>query len=98
MTKTEPSYRTGSTRRGESPGPGLRPLAKAEFSTPPGGMIIALGENPGFHNLIERGIRWSCNDDLSKVNDYLQEKPFPTPEMNAPRTDVTPFEYLEVGK
>lgn len=53
--------------------------------------------NPGFHNLIERGIRWSCNDDLSKVNDYLQEKPFPTPEMNAPRTDVTPFEYLEVG-
>ena len=53
--------------------------------------------NPGFHNLIERGIRWSCKDDINQVDDYLQEKPFPTPEMTPPRTDVAPFQYLEVG-
>lgn len=53
--------------------------------------------NPGFHNLIERGIRWSCNDDLKHVADYTQERPFPIPEMTPLKSDLTPFQYLEVG-
>ncbi len=53
--------------------------------------------NKGFQNLLERGIRWAAKDDKTQVPNYLTEQPFPIPEMTAKRTDVKPFEYLEVG-
>ncbi len=46
--------------------------------------------NAGFQNLVERGIRWACNDDVSKVPNYSDR-----PEMTAPRKDVKPFEYVD---
>lgn len=46
--------------------------------------------NPGFQNLVERGIRWACNDDVSKVPSFSDR-----PEMTAPRKDVKPFEYVD---
>ncbi len=49
--------------------------------------------NPGFHSLIERGIRWATRKDAVDA-----EPPFPVPEMTAKRTDVKPFEYIDVGK
>lgn len=39
--------------------------------------------HPGFHNLIERGIRWATQGDLSKVPAYLD-----APTMTAKRTDL----------
>jgi putative membrane-bound dehydrogenase-like protein len=58
--------------------------------------------NPGFQNLIERGIRWATGNDPAVVPNYRAEspfsKPFPIPEMTAKRTDVQPFEYTDVGK
>ncbi|MFT3878273.1 MAG: ThuA domain-containing protein [Gemmatales bacterium] len=45
--------------------------------------------HPGFQNLVERGIRWACNADMSKVPAY-----FNAPEMTKKRTDVAPFEYM----
>lgn len=45
--------------------------------------------HPGFHNLIERGIRWACGDDPSQVpvfRDKVALKPLPR--------DVKPFEYV----
>jgi putative membrane-bound dehydrogenase-like protein len=58
--------------------------------------------NPGFHNLIERGIRWAVGTDPGVVPVYRVEspfsKPFPVPEMTPKRTDVKPFEYVDVGK
>lgn len=46
--------------------------------------------NPGFQNLVERGIRWACDDDVSKVPSFADR-----PEMTAPRKDVKPFEYVD---
>ena len=56
--------------------------------------------HPGFHNLIERGIRWSVQDDLSKVPTYKATyagTDFPIPKMTEKRTDIAPFEYVDVG-
>ena len=46
--------------------------------------------NAGFQNLVERGIRWACNDDVSKVPSFSDRV-----EMTAPRKDVKPFEYVD---
>ncbi len=53
--------------------------------------------NPGFHNLVERGIRWAAKDDPSVVPSYLNDLPFETPEMTPKRTDKKPFDYIDVG-
>src|SRR5262249_8593899 len=65
--------------------------------------------NPGFQELVERGIRWSVGQDATKgtrpeakeVKPPVQspfEKQFPIPEMTEKRTDVKPFEFVDVGK
>jgi putative membrane-bound dehydrogenase-like protein len=46
--------------------------------------------NPGFHNLVERGIRWAGGDDPGRVPAFADH-----PEMTAKRTDVKPFEYVD---
>lgn len=56
--------------------------------------------NPGFQNLVERGVRWACNDDPSKAGPFQEtgvRKPFFPLPMTEKRTDVQPFEYVEVG-
>ena len=59
--------------------------------------------NPGFQNLVERGIRWAVGGDPGLVPAFSDGKsmarsasvrpPFPRPEMTAKRTDVKPFEF-----
>ena len=53
--------------------------------------------NPGFHNLIERGMRWAAGRDLAAVPPYQRDLPFVVPEMTAQRTDKKPLEYIDVG-
>lgn len=71
--------------------------------------------NPGFQELLERGLRWSVGQDpttVKKPSDNSPDKPqadakaapaspftrpFPVPDMKPKRTDVAPFEYLDVG-
>ena len=53
--------------------------------------------NPGFQNLVERGIRWACGDESTRVPDFRDESRFPIPNMTALRTDVAKFEFEEVG-
>jgi putative membrane-bound dehydrogenase-like protein len=48
--------------------------------------------NPGFVNLVERGIRWAVGDDPSVVPAYADVANY-VPEMTAKRTDVKPFEF-----
>lgn len=45
--------------------------------------------NPGFHNLVERGIRWAVKQDPQAAGPYSDRV-----EMTAKRTDVKPFEYV----
>ena len=47
-------------------------------------------EQPGFQNLLERGVRWACGQDPALAGVY-----FDKPEMTKPRKDVKPFEYVE---
>jgi hypothetical protein len=54
--------------------------------------------NPGFQNLIERGIRWAAGHKPGLAGEFRADPPFPIPEMTPKRTDVKPFEYVDVGK
>src|SRR6266576_317645 len=49
-------------------------------------------DNPGFQNLVERGIRWAVGADPSVVPAYGD-----SPEMTKLRKDVKPFEYVEAN-
>lgn len=53
--------------------------------------------NPGFINLVERGIRWACKQDPTVAGAYAERQPFVMPDMTELRSDVEPFEYEEVG-
>jgi putative membrane-bound dehydrogenase-like protein len=70
--------------------------------------------NPGFQELLERGLRWSVGQDPTKVQKFTNDsepkkqpvasvpaspftRPFPVPDMKPKRTDVAPFEYVDVG-
>lgn len=48
--------------------------------------------NPGFQNLVERGIRWACGQDPSSVTTFADR-----PEMTKLPTDSKPFEYVEAN-
>ncbi|MBS0266845.1 MAG: ThuA domain-containing protein [Planctomycetes bacterium] len=48
--------------------------------------------NPGFHNLVERGIRWAAGQDPGAVPAFVDR-----PEMTPKRKDVKPFEYVEAN-
>jgi len=53
--------------------------------------------HPGFHNLIERGIRWVARDDLAVVPPYRSDPgPFVL-EMNPLDPKRKPFEFVDVG-
>ncbi len=53
--------------------------------------------NPGFQNLIERGIRWASGDEPGKAGDYISEKPFDPPAMKSLADKSGSFEYIDVG-
>jgi uncharacterized protein len=53
--------------------------------------------NPGFHNLLERGVRWAIGQDPASAGNYLADQAFPVPEMTKLGNDLAPFEYINVG-
>ena len=53
--------------------------------------------NPGFTNLLERGMRWACGGDVSVVPAFADLETFTAPRMKELTKDVAPFEYVEVG-
>lgn len=52
---------------------------------------------PGFQNLVERGIRWACGDDPGTVPAFCDPDTFSVPNMTALRKDVAKFAYVDVG-
>ncbi len=52
---------------------------------------------PGFHNLLERGIRWACGQNPALAGDFAERTPFPVPKLTEARQDVAPFTYVDVG-
>jgi len=62
--------------------------------------------NPGFANLVERGVRWAVGQDPSVVPNYPPQKeglitafdrPMNVPKPQKPNKDVQPFDYVDVG-
>ena len=53
--------------------------------------------NPGFQNLVERGIRWACGKDPSVAGPYRDANRFDVPKMTEIPDDLPPFEYVDVG-
>ncbi|TWT55263.1 Trehalose utilization [Thalassoglobus neptunius] len=53
--------------------------------------------HPGFHNLVERGIRWACGDDPQLAGPFTDTERFDVPEMTRLPEDLAPFDYIEVG-
>ncbi|TWU49170.1 PVC-type heme-binding CxxCH protein [Rubripirellula reticaptiva] len=53
--------------------------------------------NPGFQNLVERGIRWATGNDPQAAGDYLSDRPFDVPNTTEMPKDLKPFEYVDVG-
>ncbi len=45
--------------------------------------------NPGFHNLLERGVRWACGQDPALAGVY-----FDRPDMTTAPKGLAPFEYV----
>ncbi len=46
--------------------------------------------HPGFHNLIERGIRWTVGGDATSVASFLDR-----PKITQLRQDLKPFQYVD---
>ena len=46
--------------------------------------------NPGFHNLVERGMRWACGQEPGDVPSFSDR-----PEMTKLQSNLKPFEYVE---
>ncbi len=55
--------------------------------------------NPGFHNLIERGIRWACKQDPTVAADFAGTKrePLEAYPVKARESEKQPFEFIDVG-
>jgi len=47
--------------------------------------------NPGFQNLVERGVRWACGQDPAVVPSFAER-----PDMTTLDPALKPFEYVEV--
>ena len=54
-------------------------------------------KQPGFHNLLERGIKWSANKSLANVASFTDAKRFPIPRMTEVPGDLPKFTFTEVG-
>lgn len=52
--------------------------------------------NPGFQNLIERGIRWATHD-ATPVAEYHEQARFEPPVMTSIKPDAAKFDYVDVG-
>ena len=55
--------------------------------------------NPGFHNLIERGIRWACKQDPTVAADFAGPKrePLEAYPVKPRESEKQPFEFVDVG-
>ena len=93
--RTVLSYRVDEKRR--EPWTWVRTHGKGRVFYTAWGHDYRTWRNPGFHNLIERGIRWAIGHDLNSVASYTRDPAFPVPKMTEQRTDVQPFEYVDVG-
>ncbi len=75
---------------GEEPWTWVRTQGKGRVFYTAWGHDERTWSNPGFQNLVERGIRWAAGQDPGIVPAFSDR-----PQLSPPRTDTKPFEYVE---
>ncbi len=53
--------------------------------------------NPGFVNLVARGVRWACGDDPQKVPAFNDSTRFIPPAISELPADLPEFDFVDVG-
>lgn len=86
--RTVLEYRTEGTSR--EPWTWVRTHGKGRVFYTAWGHDERTWSNPGFINLVERGIRWACGDDPGTVPAFADR-----PAMKPKRTDVQQFEFVD---
>ncbi len=61
------------------------------------GHNIDTWQQAGFHNLLERGIRWSAGKSLANVAPFSDSKRFPVPKLTTVPANLPKFAFTEVG-
>ncbi|NDH05862.1 glycosyl hydrolase, partial [bacterium] len=93
-TKHNPKNRTVLEERkdasGSEPWTWVRTQGKGKIFYTAWGHDARTWSNPGFQNLLERGIRWATNSDLSKVEAFSDQ-----PLMTELPKNLKPFDYVE---
>lgn len=54
--------------------------------------------NPGFHNLVERGIRYVTGGNPQAAGQFVLDRPFEVPKMNELPKDLKPLSFVDVGR
>ena len=90
MNRTVLEYRADAGRR--EPWTWVRTHGKGRVFYTAWGHDERTWGNPGFQNLVERGIRWATGRDPSQVESFSDR-----PQMTQLRKDVKPFEYVEAN-
>lgn len=93
--RTVLEYRTD--REGREPWTWIRTSGKGRVFYTAWGHDARTWTNPGFQNLVERGIRWAAGQDPLAAGNYLDDRPFPIPRMKKLPADLKPFEFVDVG-
>lgn len=93
--RTVLSYRVDE--RGREPWTWVRDEGKGRVFYTAWGHDQRTWSRPGFHNLLERGIRWAAGQDPAEAGAYLAESPVPTPSMTPLPAGEPPFDYIDVG-
>ncbi len=92
--RAEGEQAEGNTRE---PWTWIKPYGKGRVFYTAWGHDHRTWSNPGFHNLVARGVRWACGDDPQKVPAFSDPDRFVIPEMTRIAEDVAKFEYYDVG-
>jgi len=91
-----------ATGNSEEPWTWIRKHGKGRVFYTAWGHDVRTWTQPGFHNLLERGIRWAVGSDPALAGDFVAESTEPLADfsvlkMTEMRKDVAPFTYTEVG-
>ncbi|OYP37073.1 PVC-type heme-binding CxxCH protein [Rhodopirellula sp. MGV] len=53
--------------------------------------------DPGFQNLVERGLRWAAGDDPAEAGTFMSDRDYTVPEMTKITGSDKDFEFVDVG-
>ncbi|MBB3205925.1 hypothetical protein FHS27_001733 [Rhodopirellula rubra] len=84
------------TESGREPWTWIRREGKGRVFYTAWGHDAATWTNPGFQNLIERGIRWAAGGDPLAAGDYMNDLEFPVPAIKPLPKNLKPFEFVDV--